>query len=272
ENWGGLARGDVIRPMSAVLKLTHNDDPADTIGPEFEASLEVDDIRVDLRAEQYEQILQLKDNFVALANWQIFFPYRPKASPLQDPRAWWRYAYVCVKGKPGAVSKLVKIIAARKKYVSLFERVAAASWESEHSSPPSFEAIGLLRPLEDEERSELDAMEESLPAEAILMFRTMARRNLKRLRDEAERAGQYTKVEERTDGNTCNEHKKNKQKKKKQQGWFGWWGNLTRDDKAKQDGDVSIDDLGAFIAEKDKPKEVPPDYVQIRAAARCCGA
>lgn len=41
ENWGGLARGDVIRPMNAVLKLTHNDDPADTIGPEFEASLEV---------------------------------------------------------------------------------------------------------------------------------------------------------------------------------------------------------------------------------------
>lgn len=79
---------------------------------------------------------------------------------------------------------------------------------------------------------------------------------LKRLRDEAEGAGQYKKVEERTDGSTCNEHKKNKQKKKKQQGWFGWWGNLTHDDKAKQDGDVSIDDLGAFIAEKDKPKEV----------------
>lgn len=62
--------------------------------------------------------------------------------------------------------------------MSLFERVAAASWGSEHSSPPSFEAIGLLRPLEGEERSELDAMEESLPAEAILMFRTMARRNV----------------------------------------------------------------------------------------------
>ncbi|CAM9888598.1 unnamed protein product [Sphacelaria rigidula] len=50
----------------------------------------MNDVRIDVRAEQYEQILQLKDSFTALSNWQTFFPYRPKTSPLQDPRAWWR--------------------------------------------------------------------------------------------------------------------------------------------------------------------------------------
>lgn len=62
--------------------------------------------------------------------------------------------------------------------MSLFKRAAAADWESEHNFHPSLEDIELLRPLEDEERSELDALEEELPAEAILMFRTMARRNV----------------------------------------------------------------------------------------------
>lgn len=50
---------------------------------------------IDLRAEQYEQALSLKDSIVALANWQRFYSYRPKVSPKEDPRAWWR----CVKAR-----------------------------------------------------------------------------------------------------------------------------------------------------------------------------
>ena len=53
---------------------------------------QMDDVKMDFRAEQYEQALSLKDSIAALANWQIFFPYRPKATPRQDPKAWWRYA------------------------------------------------------------------------------------------------------------------------------------------------------------------------------------
>lgn len=56
---------------------------------------------MDFRAEQYEQVLSLKDSIAALANWQTFFPYRPKTTPLQDPKAWWRYAMVQVTVKRG---------------------------------------------------------------------------------------------------------------------------------------------------------------------------
>ena len=52
----------------------------------------MDDMKIDFRAEQYEQALSLKDSFAALANWQTFFPFRPKTTPLQDPKAWWRCA------------------------------------------------------------------------------------------------------------------------------------------------------------------------------------
>lgn len=38
---GGLARGDLMRPTSAVLKVIHSDDPDDKKGPMFEASFEV---------------------------------------------------------------------------------------------------------------------------------------------------------------------------------------------------------------------------------------
>ncbi len=53
-------------------------------------SCQMDDVKMDFRAEQYEQALSLKDSFAALANWQTFFPFRPKTTPLQDPKAWWR--------------------------------------------------------------------------------------------------------------------------------------------------------------------------------------
>ena len=40
EHWGGLERGDIIRPTGAVLMFIHNDDPDDTTGPKFEVSFE----------------------------------------------------------------------------------------------------------------------------------------------------------------------------------------------------------------------------------------
>ncbi|CAM9992955.1 unnamed protein product, partial [Ectocarpus fasciculatus] len=64
----------------AVLKVIHCDHPDDKTGPKLEASFEMDDVKMDFRAEQYEQALSLKDSIAALANWQTFFPYRPKTT------------------------------------------------------------------------------------------------------------------------------------------------------------------------------------------------
>lgn len=50
----------------------------------------MENMLMDVRAEQYEQALELKDSISALVNWQAFFPYRPKTGPLKDPKGWWR--------------------------------------------------------------------------------------------------------------------------------------------------------------------------------------
>lgn len=62
-----------------------------TAFPSTQRACQMDDVKMDFRAEQYEQALSLKDSIAALANWQMFFPYRPKTTPLEDPKAWWRY-------------------------------------------------------------------------------------------------------------------------------------------------------------------------------------
>ena len=41
DNGGGLERGDLIRPIGAVLKFIHCDHADDVTGPNFEASFEV---------------------------------------------------------------------------------------------------------------------------------------------------------------------------------------------------------------------------------------
>lgn len=41
DNGEGLARGDLIRPIGAVLKVIHCDHPDDKTGPKLEASFEV---------------------------------------------------------------------------------------------------------------------------------------------------------------------------------------------------------------------------------------
>lgn len=69
----------------------------------------------------------------------------------------------------------------------LFERIAATTKpDTNKRPPPSFQDLGLLRPLDDEEQSVLDALEEGLPAESILMFRTMARNNVSVLENTGE--------------------------------------------------------------------------------------
>lgn len=40
---------------------------------------------------------QIKTTFDRLNRMSLLLPYRPKKPVKEDPRAWWRYAYFCVK-------------------------------------------------------------------------------------------------------------------------------------------------------------------------------
>ncbi|CAN0211257.1 unnamed protein product, partial [Ectocarpus sp. 12 AP-2014] len=88
-------------------------------------------------------------------------------------------------------------------YLRLFEKLTAATKKHGKSSSKRD-----LSPLTEQEERRLDELEEELPLQAIVMFRTMARKELKRKRDEekAERG----------------EHDKESDDKK----GGGWWSNL----------------------------------------------
>lgn len=66
-----------------------------------------------------------------------------------------------------------KVLMARKEYVSLYEKVAAAGDSVNNSSKKS------LSPLAVPEQRRLDELEEELPLQAIVMFRTMARKEVR---------------------------------------------------------------------------------------------
>eukprot|EP00752_Nemacystus_decipiens_P006311 g5691.t1 len=252
DNGGGLERGDLIRPTGAVLKFIHSDDPDDKTGPKFEASFEMDDVKMDFRAEQYEQALSLKDSIAALANWQMFFPYRPKTTPLQDPKAWWRYAFVCIRGKPDGWANLQKVLMVRKEYVSMYSKVAADAEKFKNSSKKR------LSPLTAQEHRRFDELEETLPLQAMIMFRTMARKELQRKRAE-ERASSGRKDNDPAD---------------KKGGARGWWENIFSGDKAedREDGDVAIEDLTASFKDDAESRKVRPDYLQMRVTVRPQGS
>lgn len=65
----------------------------------------------------------------------------------------------------------MQIITARKEYVFLYEKVAADAKDafSRKSTPP----------LTGQEQRRLDELEEDLPLQTIVMFRTMARREVR---------------------------------------------------------------------------------------------
>lgn len=67
---------------------------------------------------------------------------------------------------------------ARKEYVSLFEKLAAEGGDT--VSKPSSKDPPM--PLTQEEKRRLDVLEEELPLQTIIMFRSMARNEVRRRR------------------------------------------------------------------------------------------
>lgn len=70
----------------------------------------------------------------------------------------------------GTETKPKQVVMARREYVSLFEKMAAAGNSASSKKRPSM--------LTAQEQRRLDELEEELPLQAILMFRTMARKKV----------------------------------------------------------------------------------------------
>ncbi|CAN0222977.1 unnamed protein product [Ectocarpus fasciculatus] len=141
------------------------------------------------------------------------------------------------------------MLMSRKEYVFLFEKLAAAAAgagaEDAHANASTKvgSSPSLSPPLTPREHRRLDELEEELPLQTILMFRTMARKEIKRKRD-AERAKmspqEVAALAARNSGRG------------------GWWGSFWgRANTKKEDGDLALQDLTASFGhdvEANKPR------------------
>lgn len=93
---------------------------------------------------------------------------RPKSSPKEDPRAWWQYVIACVTSRPNSRpwNDVKVIVENRNRYIELIVK----------KNTKKTDTNGYHAGLSDAESSELLALEELLPIEAMRAFHLVALR------------------------------------------------------------------------------------------------
>ena len=153
----------LVPPNRLQLKMIHCENGSET-DPKLDLTIEGLHLELKLDRTQLIQVKQTAFMFGVLERQKIVALYRPADSALQDPKAWWKYAYMLVRGKgksqyPSKVAEVLACFKARPTYITLVKRS---------------KAVGLTA----DETAGLDAalieIEERLPINALLIFRKIA--------------------------------------------------------------------------------------------------
>ena len=158
----------LLKPVSGTGRVVLNKKPQPG-APQHVVNVEFDGFNLKLDNEQYYAVLMLAQNFIFASRSMQYRKHRPAraVTPLTDPKAWLRYAVVCVLERIRARNlsrswiAVIKRRQIRKKYVLLFQRLEVAG------------ALGEL------EAAALGTMEEMLSVEDIQFYRSLARRDMK---------------------------------------------------------------------------------------------
>ena len=156
----------VARPLSAELRYARD--------PEAKAAshalvVGLDEVALRLGGRQFDAALLLREEFQRLSGFYLNFRHRPKASPREDPRGWWRYAYRCVRNLLGGGERLGwpelrAHLSRRESYEALYVRTLGLPW-----APP----------LDEAEQRRLDAMDMQIPSDIVAYFRHAAQRRVR---------------------------------------------------------------------------------------------
>lgn len=121
---------------------------------------------IKFRPHQYVQYQKLKSAMLSQMRFDTMVKQRPGHSPLNDPRAWWKYAMRCITSRPNARpwEDVQKISAQRYRYIELVLKKLANSSDS----------TGYHSGLERDQSIELLEMEDFLPIEALFSFHLAA--------------------------------------------------------------------------------------------------
>lgn len=121
-----------------------------------------------VRHHQYVQYRLLRTAIKSQQRFDTMLRQRPKSSPKEQPKAWWHYAIACVTSRPNSRpwSDVKTIVENRNRYIQL---VVKKNMKRE-------DANGYHAGLTGAESSELLALEELLPIEAMNAFHLIALR------------------------------------------------------------------------------------------------
>eukprot|EP01126_Amoeba_proteus_P024051 TRINITY_DN2416_c0_g2_i3.p1 TRINITY_DN2416_c0_g2~~TRINITY_DN2416_c0_g2_i3.p1 ORF type:complete len:1216 (-),score=264.47 TRINITY_DN2416_c0_g2_i3:36-3185(-) len=179
----------LVEPISGTVKAQLASATNINYQPQKKFIIEIDSVKTSLDNHQYCGIIGLMDKFT-LSNREIkyskFRPYND-VRPLEDPKAWWKYAYRAVKQD---VSKKLNqwswaTIKSRRKnriqYIDLYKKYKKKEY------------------MDTEEEEDLSFLHRILPYEDIILYRKLANASIRR-------------------------EKKKQQEANTGKGWFsGWW-------------------------------------------------
>eukprot|EP00624_Nannochloropsis_granulata_P000394 evm.model.NODE_11590_length_5021_cov_19.379805.1 len=202
---GGEPLTYIIRPVTLTVRLTHNED-GDPRLPLIAADIELPSLALAVRTEQYTQAMSVKNTFDKVQRMGLLLPFRPHKSVKDDPRAWWHYAYFCVKKATATrgVDEVVAMFHKRRRYIELFEKklkhedaeraaaaaaaaaaaeVAAAASKGGKAKKTAGATVGgkaveegalaAGSALTEEEAEEFDLLEETMPLDSLIVWRTL---------------------------------------------------------------------------------------------------
>ena len=133
---------------------------------------------LNIRHHQYVQYRQLQIAMKSQQRFDTMLRQRPKLSPKEDPRGWWQYAVACVTSRPNSRpwSDVKVIVQNRSRYMELVVK----------KNLKKTDANGYHAGLSESESTELLALEELLPIEAMKAFHLLALRRAHLLRTNPE--------------------------------------------------------------------------------------
>lgn len=248
----------LMKPISGNGKLTIHKLGATELHPHLDTDLFFEEFGLELNEQQYEDILWTASKFRWYSKTAKFRKFRPKVSPSEDPKAWFKYAAECVlneiheKNYKWSWDHFAKRRDERKDYIKLWK-------------------LKLEKKLNEDEQKQLQNLEQTLSFDDIKLYRSLARNEL---RKEGSKAKLYD----------TESAEKNEQQRK---GWFsGWWGGgntTTQEDEQQKtmgaDGehiDLSLtDDQRKTLYDTidyDEEAEIstvdlPDDCVKVRVSA-----
>lgn len=155
-------------PNNLTVRIIHTE-CSDSISnniPKIDMQVDSTVLTMKLEQSQYSQIMSTANILAALERQKHLYLHRPVTRPTDDPGSWWHYALKLVTKRDDIFAKnsdkIMTCLKARNRYLHLLRRKRLIGNDE----------------LNESEKEELRHWEESLPVEALIVFRQLFAKSL----------------------------------------------------------------------------------------------